>query len=266
MIKRIFLSLIFIVQFCFLKAGIVVLNGLSHSYQVENGKVYKGKIEIENTGNQQQSVKLFLQDYSYKSDGTINYSAPHTNSKTNTDWIKLNTNLVTLKAKQKTEVYYEINVPDHLSEPGSYWSVIMVEPVEEIKPNDNKQGVNITSIIRYAIQVITDFDSEKAKHDLAFEGVKIEKEEGKQILKVAIANRGNLYCKPTANIEIYSKKNGEKLGNFSSQALGLLPQTSKYFHIDISQMPPDKYNAVLIATDEEENAFALNVELEVKND
>ena len=31
-------------------------------------------------------------------------------------------------------------------------------------------------------------------------------------------------------------------------------------------MPPEKYNAVLIATDEDENAFALNVELEIKND
>ncbi|WP_415329221.1 WxL protein host-binding domain-containing protein [Chryseobacterium sp. MMS23-Vi53] len=257
---------IFIFQFYFLKAGIVVLNGLSHSYQVENGKVYKGKIEIENTGNQSQSVKLFLQDYSYKSDGTIYYSAPHTNDKTNTDWIKMNTNLVTLKAKQKTEIFYEITVPNNVSEPGSYWSVIMVEPVEEIKPNDNKQGVNITSIIRYAIQVITDLNSDKAKPDLKFEDVKIEKEDGKQILKVAIANQGNLYCKPTANIEIYNKKTGEKLGNFSSQALGLLPQTSKSFHIDISKMPPDKYNAVLIATDEDENAFALNVELEVKND
>lgn len=266
MIKRILLSLIFVLQFCFLKAGIVVLNGLSHSYQVENGKVYKGKIEIENTGNQSQNVKLFLQDYSYKSDGTIYYSTPHTNSKTNTDWIKMNTNLVTLKAKQKTEVYYEITVPNNISEPGSYWSVIMIEPVEEIKPNDSKQGVNITSIIRYAIQIITDFDSEKAKPDLKFENVKIEKEEGKQILKVAIANKGNLYCKPTANIEIYNKKTGEKLGNFSSQASGLLPQTSKYFYIDISKMPPEKYNAVLIATDEEENAFALNVELEIKND
>ena len=229
MIKRIFLSLIFIVQFCFLKAGIVVLNGLSHSYQVENGKVYKGKIEIENTGNQPQSVKLFLQDYSYKSDGTINYSAPHTNIKTNTDWIKLNTNLLTLKAKQKTEVYYEINVPDHLSEPGSYWSVIMVEPVEEIKPNDNKQGVNITSIIRYAIQVITDFDSEKAKRDLAFEGVKIEKEEGKQILKVAIANRGNLYCKPTANIEIYNKKTERNSETFQVRRWDYYPKHQNIF-------------------------------------
>lgn len=266
MIKSILVLLIFFLQFCFLKAGIVVINGLSHSYKIENGKVYKGKIEIENTGNQSQSVKLFLQDYSYKSDGTINYSTPQTNGKTNASWIKINTNLVTLKAKEKTEVYYEITVPNNVSEPGTYWSVIMVEPVEEIKPNDKKEGVKITSIIRYAIQVITDLDSEKAKPDLKFEGVKIEKEEGRKILKVAIANKGNLYCKPTVNVEIYNKKTGEKVGNFSSMASGLLPQTSKYYHIDISKISPDKYNAVLIATDEEENAFALNVELEIKND
>jgi uncharacterized protein (DUF2147 family) len=266
MIKSILVLLIFFLQFCFLKAGIVIINGLSHSYKIENGKVYKGKIEIENTGNQSQSVKLFLQDYSYRSDGTINYSAPKTNSRTNADWIKMNTDLVILKAKEKTEVYYEITVPNNVSEPGTYWSVIMVEPVEEIKPNDKKEGINITSIIRYAIQVITDLDSEKAKPDLKFEGVKIEKEEGKQILKVAIANKGDLYCKPTVDVEVYNKRTGEKIGNFSSKASGLLPKTSKYYHIDISKISPDKYNAVLIATDEEENAFALNVELEIKND
>lgn len=266
MIKRILLLAIFIFQFCFLKAGIVILNGLSHTYKVENGKVYKGKIALENTANHPQNVKLFLQDFSYKSDGTINYATPHTNDRTNIDWIKFNTNLVTLKAKQKTEIYYEITVPNRISEPGSYWSVIMVEPVEDIKPNDSKQGVNITSIIRYAIQVITDFDSEKAKPDLKFESVKIDKEEGIKIAKIAIANNGNLYCKPMATLEIYNRKNGEKIGTFSSLEMGLLPQTSKSFPIDISKLPPDHYNAVIIATDENENAFALNVELEVKND
>ena len=48
--------------------------------------------------------------------------------------------------------------------------------------------------------------------------------------------------------------------------MGLLPQTSKSFHLDITKVPPDRYNAVVIATDEDENAFALNVELEVKNE
>ena len=48
--------------------------------------------------------------------------------------------------------------------------------------------------------------------------------------------------------------------------MGLLPDSSKSFYIDISKIPPDKYKAVIIATDENENAFALNVELEIKND
>jgi hypothetical protein len=35
-------------------------------------------------------------------------------------------------------------------------------------------------VIRYAIQVITDYDTEKAKPDIRFENIKVEKEEGKQ--------------------------------------------------------------------------------------
>lgn len=266
MIKRIFLLMFLMLQFSFLQAGIVVLNGLTHTYKVEKGKVYKGKIGIENTGNTSQNVKLFLQDFTYKADGSINYTAIRTNSRSNGDWIRLNTNLITLKAKEKTEVFYEITVPNQSPDPGSYWSVIIVEPVEDIKPSNDKAGINITSVIRYAIQVITDFESENAKPDLKFESVKIEKEDGKQTAKIAIANNGNLYCRPSVTIEIYNRRTGERLGSYTSTAMGLLPQTSKSFHIDISKVPPDQYKAVLIATDEEDNAFALNVELEVKND
>lgn len=263
---RTFLLMFMMLPFSFLHAGIVVLNGLTHSYKVENGKVYKGKIEIENTGSKPQNVKLFLQDFTYQADGSINYKTLRTNKRTNGDWIKLNTNLILLKGKEKTEVFYEITVPDHLVNPGSYWSVIIVEPVDEIKPSDDKAGVNISSIVRYAIQVITDYETERAKPELKFENVKVEKEDGKQTVKIDITNNGNLYCKPTASIEIYNRKTGERIGSYSSITMGLLPQTSKSFHIDISKVPADQYKAVVIATDEEENAFALNVELEVKND
>lgn len=266
MLKRTFFFIILMFSSYLTKANIVILNGLSHNYKVENGQVYKGKISIENTSNQSQNVKLFLQDFNYQSDGAIQYNTPNTNPKTNTNWIKLNTNLISLKAKEKTEVLYEITVPKKIVDAGSYWSVIIVEPVDHIKPSNEKEGVNITSIVRYAIQIITDVDADKAKPDLKFEGIKIEKEDKQQILKIAVANQGNLYCKSSITIEIYSKKNGEKIATFSSVPMGLLPQTSKTFYIDISKMPPEKYNAVLIATDEDENAFALNVELEIKND
>ena len=266
MLKRILLLMILILQFGTLHASIVILNGLTHNYKVEKGQVYKGKINLENTDNKPQNVKIFLQDFNYKSDGSIHYTTPHTNEKTNSDWIKLNTDLITLKAKEKTEIYYEITIPNQVIQAGSYWSVIIVEPVEDIKPADTKEGINITSIVRYAIQIITDIESENAKPDLKFESVKIDREDGKQILKIAVANNGNLYCKPTISIEVYSRNNGQKIGNFFSQPMGLLPQTSKSFYIDIDKILPDKYTAVIIATDENENAFALNVELEIKND
>nr|WP_305049517.1 hypothetical protein [Elizabethkingia bruuniana] len=138
MLKRILYIVAFIMQFGPLHASIVVLNGLTHNYKVENGHVYKGKIAIENTGSTSQNVKIYLQDFSYKSDGSVNYTIPLTNTKTNADWIKLNTNLLTLKAKEKTEVFYEIVVPDKITQAGSYWSVLIVEPVDDIKPSDKK--------------------------------------------------------------------------------------------------------------------------------
>lgn len=266
MIKRILFFIAFIFQFAPLQAGIVVLSGLTHIYKVENGQLYKGKVTLQNIGNSPQNVKIFLQDFSYNADGTTYYTAPHTNEKSNAGWIKLNTNLVSLNAKEKTDVYFEIAVPDKDVQSGSYWSVIIVEPVEDIKPSNNSPGVNITSIVRYAIQVITNYNTESVKPFLKFESVKVEKAGKQRNVKIGIANNGNVYCKPTATIEIYNRRTGEKVGTFSSLQMGLLPNTSKSFDIDVSKILPDKYNAVIIATDEDENAFALNVELEVKND
>ncbi|MGH2624129.1 MAG: hypothetical protein ACRDE7_10720, partial [Sphingobacterium sp.] len=165
------------------QAGIVVLNGLTHTYQTDKGQVYKGKIEIQNTGNAPQAVKLYLQDITYSYDGTIEYSAPATNPKTNTGWIKLNSNLVNLKQKEKTEIFYEITVPDSISLPGSYWSTLIVEPVEELIPKNDATGIQITSIVRYAIQIITNYSTQNLKPDLLFKHVEVNKTTTKKQVK-----------------------------------------------------------------------------------
>lgn len=71
MIRQILFFVAFILQVTSLHAGIVVLNGLTHHYKVENGQVYKGKIAIENTGDTPQNIKLYLQDLSYQANGSI---------------------------------------------------------------------------------------------------------------------------------------------------------------------------------------------------
>jgi len=245
------------------QGGIVVLNGLTHIYQTDKGQVYKGKIEIQNTGDSPQSVKLYLQDLTYSYDGTIHYSAPSTNKKTNSKWIKLNSNLVNLKQKEKTEIFYEITVPDSTSLSGSYWSTIIVEPVEELLPFNNKDGLQITSIVRYAIQIITNYSTQNLKPALLFKHIEVDQSTGKKHVKIALENSGLLFCKPTTSIEIYNKISGEKVAHLFSQAMGLLPGTSKYYPIDVNDVPNGQYKVVLYATDQDQNTFALEVDMEI---
>lgn len=263
MSKYVILFTLFILFTGNLQASIVILNGLTQTYQTNKGRVYKGKIEIQNTGSLPKTVKLYLQDLSYKSDGTIYYSAPGTNERTNTDWIRLNSNLINLNAKEKTEVFYEITVPDGISKAGSYWSTVIVEPVENIVPDKSSVGVQITSVVRYAIQIITNYSIESLKPELLFREIEVDTIGQKRLLKIALANTGDIYCKPVTSIEIYDTATGTRIDHLYSQAMGLLPNTSKTFLINLEKTPPGKYKAILYATDSDQSTFALEVELEI---
>ncbi|PRD54661.1 WxL protein host-binding domain-containing protein [Sphingobacterium gobiense] len=244
-------------------ASIVVLNGLTHTYKTEKAKVYSGKIELQNTGTGPKSVKLYLQDISYSFDGTIHYTAPHTNKKTNADWIKLSTNLVNLKANQSVEIIYQVTVPDSVVREGSYWSTIIIEPVEEINPNTSNSGVQITSIVRYAIQVITDYVNSPIKPELKFEKFGVEKNGRNKILQVALSNKSEIYCRAITSIELYDSEGKQIEGQLESPVMGLLPGNSKTFNIELGNITPGKYKAVVFASDQEENTFAMNIDLEI---
>lgn len=248
------------------KAGIVIHNGLTHVYNMNHAGVYKGRISLENTSKRSQIVKVYLQDISYKWSGEIYYTTPPSHPFSNAAWITLGGTLLTLQAGEKMDIPYEINVPNEQLASGSYWSVIIVEPEQNIDSPKDNNSIAISSVVRYAIQVISNYKSDELQPHLKFESVKMDTTQQKKILKVAILNDGSLFCKPTASIDIYDNKTGQIVGTYSSVTMSLLPNNSKSFLIDISSVPKGKYATVIIATDENENAFALNVELEVKND
>lgn len=261
MFKYTLLYIIFFALPIYAQASIVVLNGLTHTYKTEKGKVYTGKIELQNTGTRSKSVKLFLQDLSYSFDGTIHYTAPNTNKNTNADWIKLSTNLVNLKANQSVEIIYQVTIPDTVVREGSYWSTIIVEPVEEINPNTANSGVQITSIVRYAVQVITDYVNSPIKPELKFEKIGVEKHGDNKILQVALLNKSEIYCKAITSIELYDAEGKLIEKQLESPATGLLPGNSKTFSIELGNIASGQYKAVVFASDQEENTFAMNIDL-----
>jgi len=244
-------------------ASIVILNGLTHAYKTEKTKVYSGKLEIQNTASTEKSVKFYLQDLSYSFDGSIKYLAPNTNKSSNAGWIKLSTNLVNLKPKEKVEVVYEIIMPDSIEDAGTYWSTIIAEPVEDINPSHNS-GVRITSVIRYAIQILTDFDTDNLQSDIKFEKIHLTKNVNTSVLNIALSNQGKVYSKTTASIILYDSQNANQIGQFYSQPMGLLPGNSKTYLIELpNTISSGNYKAVLFAVDTEENTFAMNVELNI---
>ncbi|TDB59536.1 hypothetical protein [Arundinibacter roseus] len=263
MSKRILFLFFLAVPVLSAKAGIFVLNGLTHLYKVENGQVLKGKVQIQNTADHPQDVKIYLQDLSYFADGRTLYIDPQTNEKSNAGWVKLNTNLITLKGKEKLDIFYEITVPQNVTDIGTYWSVLIIEPTQIIE-SAKQTGVTITNTMRYAIQLITNVQPEKAKTDLNFERVDIEINGTNREVKLAVANKGTLYTRPVAGIEIFDRITGSKVGSFQSGPMGLLPSTSKMFTIDISAVNPGNYSAVLLLSDQNDNAFAMNIDLELK--
>ena len=265
--KSALLSILFFFIGHSLIAGVIISNGLSHEYAVQNGEIIKGSINLENSDDHPQDVKIYLQDLRYNAKGQTFYRDPiDSDQRSNANWIKLESNLLTLKPKEKRTIFYEISVPQSGINPGSYWSVIMVEPTKTIETKESKSGISIRSIVRYAIQIVTNNQTESLKPNLKFERVKLDTTDGIRRLQVALANVGNLYVKPTASIEFYDPQTGEKIGRYSSIPMVLLPDNDKMFTIDISKVKPGKYSAVLLATDDADNAFAKNIVLEIKND
>lgn len=262
--KKIFLLIIFSCTYVNSSANILITNGLTHSYKVKNGTVQKGIITIENTAHVSQNVKLNQQDYSYNASGASLYEDFGKNERSNLKWITLSTNLIKIEPKSKVHVSYEIKIPEHAFS-GSCWSVVMVEPVDEILPSDNKTGLQIKTVVRYSIQIVTT-NIEPAKTLLTFDSIELKKNETKNFLQLAISNSGESFQIVDTSIEIFDSKSGKNLGKFKSDKQSLLPNNSKMFSIDVSQIPSGNYSATVLANGDEDYVFGINIELEIPNE
>jgi len=263
-IKKIFFFISILITCNCAFSNIVVTNGLTHKHKIKEGIVYKGFISVENTSKSVQNVKIYQKDYSYKANGTSEYNDSGLNNRSNINWIKLNTNLLRLEAKGKANIAYEIIVPKDI-DVGSFWSVIMIEPIDEIKPSNDKPGLQIKSVIRYSIQIITTND-QPAEALLNFDSMNLNKTDGKRVLEIDISNNGQLYHTVEVSIQIFDNKSGANKGVYKSNLLSLLPNNSKRFSIDLSTVAPGKYNAAIFSTSDEDHIFGINTELDIPNE
>jgi len=167
---------------------------------------------------------------------------------------------VILKSKESRNIDYEITVPKNDSIDGTFWSVIMVEGVTPIDPNQTGD-LSIRTVTRYAVQIVNEL-SNKGRGSLKFdEPTLIKGEDKKLFLAIDLTNDGDHYISPEVSIELYDE-NGTSVKTITAPKRGLYPSTSTRFKLDLEGLPSKKtYTAMIVAAGADNDVFGLEYTL-----
>ncbi len=244
-------------------ASVVVTNGLTHLHKVNSGDVVIGKINIQNTKDSEQAVKVYQRDYLFFHTGEAHYNEPGSHTRSNANWMDISPTYLTLGPNEKATILYEIKVPENVPLDGTFWSVIMVEGVKPVRENALAMGVSINSLVRYAIQIVSNI-GETGERNLEFLQADLNNTSTGPSLQVAIKNVGERLLIPELSVELFDES-GESKGVFTAEKKKLYPLTSSNFMVDLKGIEPGNYQAVILADCSEEDVFGVNLELKIPN-
>ncbi|MDD5694809.1 MAG: hypothetical protein PHD61_05845 [Bacteroidales bacterium] len=244
-------------------AGILILNGLSHEKTVNPGETYRDVIDIQNGSNEPETVVIYQRDYRFNFSGESFYDEPDSQVRSNATWIEINQTYITLQPNEKISVGYQVSVPENDSLRGTYWSVIMVESVVPPDPNTQQDVFQIKSIVRYAIQIITQTGSTGSR-ELKFLGTDLVTQDTLLIFNVVVENTGERMLQHIAQLELYDDQ-GNPAGVYKSEMTRTYPGTSVNCPIDLSDALPGTYSALLVTECEEGDIIGTNITLDISN-
>ncbi len=258
------LSLLFLGehQNVFASGDIKVLGSLTQEKVVGGGESYNGAIIIKNAGGSPCKVKIYQTDYLFYADGSNSYGLPGSNPLSNAKWVALSTAWVTVPAGQTAPVNYSVQVPKNPDLRGTYWSLIMVEPVEAAGDNPGVKGkyvLGLQTSVRYGVQIITDI-KDTGTRSIAFLNKKISAENGNKVFQFDIKNTGERWLNPTVLVQLYNK-NGKSLGTFGSEKKRIFPTCSVRHKILLPDIPKGEYKAVVIVDNGDQYVFGANYEM-----
>lgn len=242
---------------------ISVLSSTVEEYSGTPGESYVARIEISNTGKTPQVVRLYQTDYRFAANGTSNFDPPSSFARSNAPWIALQSERVTVPAAGTLSVPYTVTIPKADSLRGTYWSAVMIEPVEHAVAVSSKATsspqMGLGTIIRYAVQVATHINTSGTR-TVRFDSIGARRSDddvsnAKSGVELNVSNTGERAYRPSLWIEVYDAQG--KLRATSKQQRGLLyPGCSLRQRFEFAPLPAGTYKAVIFADTGEETVYA----------
>ena len=247
------------VSFFTADASLVIVNGLSHEHTVTPGGRVQGSIEIKNTADEEKRARIYKADLIHECDGQTQFLDNDKRDKCNSKWTELSDNEIVLGPKQTYTLTYQLAPGADVQGVGSYWGVIMVEEIKNLDTITPQRGVTVTSLIRYAIQIISNFEGEYTK-DLGLDNVTVDTTREETFVTVNVQNLGNVMLKPIMILEVYNDM-GEQVFRNELNYQKVYPGYCKLFEIPLEGMPAGEYDAVLVADCGDDNLYGLEMRL-----
>jgi hypothetical protein len=268
MSKR-FISLIMLSLFMIpirLDAGITIEGPLTHERIVQPGESFRGTIAIRNTGERAAEVKVYRTDYSFAADGRNDYGPPGRLVRSNADWLHLGREQITVAARSLVNLNYELRVADDATLNGTYWSMVMVEPVSArestLDPREGEVHAQLTQVMRYAIQMVTHI-SDSGSRALAFSDPQLVKTKGQRLFNLDVENTGERWLRPQLWLELFDR-NGRPVGKFGGAQKRIYPATSVRYQTDLSEVPIGRYRMLIVADGGGNDLFGSQIELNIE--
>ena len=261
---RTLIRLLFLLTFATLTGAEVTVPGsLTHENTLTPGQVIEGSIPIQNNGDEAATVKVSLTDYLYNASGETLFPDPGTNDRSNADWIEFSQKQLTVAPHTTYHMPYKLTVPKKESLEGSYWSILLVEPISDPSAAiDEKQALGVQTIIRYGIQVISHIQNTGA-YDLKISEKKIAQEEQKRIFSLSVENLGSLMQSPLLSLELIDSS-GKSAGKFTTSKQRLLPSCSTTYQLDLSSVPPGDYKAMAFLDHGDDALFGAKYDMKIE--
>ncbi|MFP4459748.1 MAG: hypothetical protein ACLFSQ_09195 [Candidatus Zixiibacteriota bacterium] len=242
-------------------AGLNVTSKLTKQYFTESGEVINGEIKVRNTGAERKTMKAYLQDYTFSSDGSNNYGKPGSIERSNANWITINPDQAVIDPYTTVNIDYKITVPKDASLQGSYWSMIIVEELAEAAPELKENSIGLVINKRFGVQIITNFGTE-IEPEIKFTNTELVDESGKKFIMLDIENTGEISVRSTLKVEVYDM-DGNYIDLFKGEDKRTYPGTSVNLRCDLSKLKAGKYKAIVMADCGNNNIFGSNVNLEL---
>lgn len=252
-----------------LAAPVSVLGGLTREIVLQPGARSEGRIVLRNNTDQPQEVKVYQTDYLFWADGRNEYGEPGSTPRSNARWIVYTPHQLTVPPKATESVYYTIQVPQQADLRGTYWSMLMVEPIsaETLEPPRQEEGkvtIGIRTVLRYGIQMVTHI-GDTGERNLRFADRQLVVEGGKRTLRLDLENTGERWLRPTVWAELFDER-GMSLGRFEGGRFRIYPGCSVRYQIDLSEVPAGKYRALIVADNGDEYVFGAQYELDLREE